>query len=79
MKLLKTFAILLISSVAVALPTSVDTTEIDLVQDLDFVDLNAHSINKANQALQTLDRRWNPALCHKVGRTLLTIGTSQLK
>jgi len=49
------------------------------VQDLQSAELDVRSINELNQALQLLERRFDPRQCRVIGRTLLTIGTSQAK
>lgn len=73
MKLLQTCLVLLASGMGSALPTSYDAAGAQLDQ------LDTRSINEPNQALQILDRRFNPRTCRVIGKTLLTIGTSQAK
>jgi len=79
MKLLQTYLVFLASGLASALPASHGSIETSLIQDLQPAEHNARSINEPNQALQTLDRRFDPRQCRVIGRTLLTIGTSQAK
>jgi hypothetical protein len=79
MKFLQTYLLFLASGLASALPASHGSIDTSLIQDLQPAELDARSINEPNQALQTLERRFNPRTCRIVGRTLLTIGTSQAK
>jgi hypothetical protein len=79
MKLLQTSLVLLASGLASALPASHGSIDTGLVQDLQPAELDVRSINEPNQALQTLERRFDPRQCRIIGRTLLTIGTSQAK
>jgi len=79
MKLLQTYLVFLASGLASALPASHGSIETSLIQDLQPAEHDARSINEPNQALQTLDRRFDPRQCRVIGRTLLTIGTSQAK
>jgi len=79
MKLLNTSLLLLASGLAFALPASHGSIDTSLAQDLQPAELDVRSINEPNQALQTLERRFDPRQCRVIGRTLLTIGTSQAK
>jgi hypothetical protein len=79
MKLLKIYLTFLASGLASALPASHGSIDTSLIQDLQAVESDARSVNEPNQALQTLDHRFNPRQCRIIGRTLLTIGTSQAK
>jgi hypothetical protein len=79
MKLSHTALMLLTSGLASALPASYGSIDTSLTRDVQSAELDARSINEPNQALQTLDRRFDPRQCRVIGRTLLTIGTSQAK
>jgi len=76
MKFVQTYIVFLASGLASALPASHSGIESSLVQDLRPAELEIRSINEPNQALQTLERRFDVGQCRRIGSTILRIGTS---
>lgn len=73
MKFVQTYIVFLASGLASALPASIESS---LVQDVYPAELDVRSINEPNQALQTLERRFDVRQCRRIGATVLRIGTS---
>ena len=76
MKFVHRYIVILASGLASALPASHSGIGTSLVQDLQPAELDLRSTNEPNQALQTLERRFDVRQCRRIGSTILRIGTS---